>query len=66
MKTIDEIRIVCSECRREYAVPTGMLETWSMIEMQCKSCGNILRINTLKERVRKEMMEIIERSGYLS
>lgn len=65
MKTADEIKIICPECRREYFVPAGMLTVWSSIEMKCKTCTSILRIDTLKEQMKMEIMKIVERSGYL-
>ena len=65
MKTADEIKIICPECRQEYFVPTGMLEVWSAIEVKCKDCYTILRLNSLKEQMKIELMGIIERSGYI-
>lgn len=65
MKSADEIRVICPECRKEYFVPTGMLEVWGVIEVKCNDCYSILRLDTLKEQMRKEIIEIMERSSYI-
>ena len=62
---MEDMKIICAKCSREFHVPVQMLGVWDAIELKCKTCGSMLTVNTLKEQMRHELIKIMERSGYL-
>lgn len=61
-----DIRIVCSGCKREYFLPVEMLEFKSILDVNCKSCNQLLELrhHSLKEQMVEEITGIIEKSTY--
>lgn len=61
-----EIRIICSGCKSVYFVPIEMMEFKGIIDMSCKKCRQLLEIrhHSLKEQMREEILEMIEKSTY--
>lgn len=67
MEIMDEIRLKCKECGRVYFVPLEMMEHREHLEMFCKTCNvpiPLVHHSSLKEEMRKELMEMIGKTTY--
>lgn len=66
LKRLEEARLKCKECGRVYFIPLEMLDLSEHLEMFCKTCNIPIPLvhHSLKEEMRKELMDIIEKSTY--